>query len=33
MLSIVAIGRGLRTYGKFLVNYSEKEMLDIESQI
>jgi hypothetical protein len=30
MLSIVAIERGLRTHGKFLVNYSEDEMLEIE---
>ena len=33
ILSVIAIEKGLRTHGKFLVNYSEKEMLDIESQI
>jgi hypothetical protein len=33
MLGIVAIERGLRTHGKFLVNYSEDEMLDIESRV
>jgi hypothetical protein len=33
MLSIIAIERGLRTHGKFLVNYSEDEMLDIESRV
>ncbi|MGB9408831.1 MAG: hypothetical protein WCA89_14940 [Terracidiphilus sp.] len=33
MLSIIAIDRGLRTHGKFLVNYSEEEMLDIESRV
>jgi hypothetical protein len=33
MLSIIAIERGLRNHGKFLVNYSEDEMLDIESRV
>ncbi|MGA3373919.1 MAG: hypothetical protein ABSC48_19425 [Terracidiphilus sp.] len=33
MLSIVAIERSLRTHGRFLVNYSEDEMLDIESRV
>ncbi|MGD0800448.1 MAG: hypothetical protein ABR906_03950 [Terracidiphilus sp.] len=33
MLSIVAIDRGLLTHGKFLVKYSENELLDIESRL
>jgi hypothetical protein len=33
ILSILAIEKGLRTHGKFLVNYSEDEMLDIESRL
>src|ERR1035438_9163679 len=33
ILSIIAIERGLRTHGRFLVNYSEAEMKDIESRI
>jgi hypothetical protein len=33
ILSIIAIERGLRTHGRFLVNYSEAEMDDIESRI
>ena len=33
ILSVVAIDRGLRTHGKFLVNYSEDEMLEIESRL
>jgi len=33
MLSVIAIERGLRTHGKFLVNYSEAEMTDIESRV
>ena len=33
ILSVLAIERGLRTHGRFLVNYSEDEMLDIESRV
>jgi len=33
ILSVVAIEKGLRTHGKFLVNYSEAEMMDIESRV
>jgi hypothetical protein len=33
ILSIIAIERGLRTHGRFLVTYSEAEMKDIESRI
>ena len=33
MLSILAIEKDLRIHGKFLVNYSEDEMLDIESRV
>jgi hypothetical protein len=33
ILSVVAIEKGLRTHGKFLVNYSEAEMIDIESRV
>jgi hypothetical protein len=33
ILSIIAIAKDLRTHGKFLVNYSEDEMLEIESRI
>lgn len=32
ILSIVAIEKGLRIHGKFLVNYSEDEMIDIDSR-
>lgn len=32
ILGIIAIAKGLRTHGKFLVEYSEDEMLDIESR-
>ncbi|MGA2277389.1 MAG: hypothetical protein ABSG00_07285 [Terracidiphilus sp.] len=32
MLGIIAIERGCRTYGKFLVNYTEDEMQEIESR-
>ncbi|MGO8934266.1 MAG: hypothetical protein ACLPLZ_07655 [Terracidiphilus sp.] len=32
ILSVVAIEKGLRTQGRFLVNYSEAELLDIESR-
>ncbi|MFZ0136336.1 MAG: hypothetical protein WAK89_04705 [Candidatus Sulfotelmatobacter sp.] len=31
ILSVVAIAKGLRTHGKFLVEYSEDELLEIES--
>jgi hypothetical protein len=30
ILSVIAIARGLRTHGKFLVEYSEDELLEIE---
>jgi hypothetical protein len=33
ILSIIAFEKGLRIHGKFLVNYSEDEMLDIQSAI
>jgi len=33
ILSVVAIEKGLRTHGKFLLNYSEAEMIDIESRV
>lgn len=33
ILSVVAIEKGLRMHGKFLVNYSEDELTDIESKI
>jgi hypothetical protein len=33
MLSLVAIQKGLRIHGKFLANYSEDEMLEIESRL
>ena len=33
ILSVMAIEKGLRTHGKFLVNYSEAEMIDIESRV
>jgi hypothetical protein len=32
ILSILAIDKGLRTHGRFLVNYSEEELLEIESR-
>lgn len=32
ILSVIAIERGLRMHGKFLVNYSEDELMDIESR-
>lgn len=31
ILSVIAIAKGLRTHGRFLVEYSEDELLDIES--
>ncbi|MGA7317677.1 MAG: hypothetical protein WBX22_27335 [Silvibacterium sp.] len=33
ILGVIAIEKGLRTHGRFLVNYSEDEMLDIESRV
>jgi hypothetical protein len=33
ILSVIAIEKGLRIYGKYLVNYSEDELLDIQSRI
>ena len=33
ILSVVAIERGLRTHGRFLVNYSEDELSDIEPRV
>ena len=33
ILSVVAIEKGLRTHGRFLVKYSEAEMIDIESRV
>jgi hypothetical protein len=33
ILSILAIEKGLRIHGKFLVSYSEDEMMDFESRI
>jgi hypothetical protein len=33
ILSVIAIAKGLRTHGKFLVEYSEDEMLDIEARV
>jgi hypothetical protein len=32
ILSVIAIARGARTHGKFLVEYTEEELLDIESR-
>jgi len=32
ILSVIAISRGLRTHGKFLVAYSEAELAEIESK-
>ena len=32
MLGIVAIAKGLRVHGRFLVKYTEDELLDIESR-
>jgi hypothetical protein len=32
ILSVIAIAKGLRTHGRFLLKYSEDEMLDIESR-
>ena len=33
ILSVIAIEKGLRGHGKFLLNYSEDELIDIESKI
>lgn len=33
ILGVIAINRGLRCHGKFLVNYSEDEMVEIESSV
>ena len=33
ILSILAIAKGLRAHGKFLIEYSEEELLDIESRV
>ena len=33
ILSVIAIEKGLRLYGKFLVNYSEDELNDIERRV
>ena len=33
MLSVIAIEKGLRIHGRFLLNYSEAELIDIESKI
>jgi hypothetical protein len=33
ILSIVAITKGLRTHGRFLVDYAEDELLDMESRL
>jgi hypothetical protein len=32
ILSVIAIAKGLRTHGRFLLKYSEDEMLDFESR-
>ena len=32
MLGIIAIAKGLRTHGKFLLEFSEDELLDMETQ-
>jgi hypothetical protein len=33
ILSVIAIAKGLRTHGRFLVEYSEDELLDFESRV
>ena len=33
ILGVIAIEKGLRIHGRFLVNYSEAELMDIESRI
>jgi hypothetical protein len=30
ILSVIAIAKGLRTHGRFLIEYSEDELLDLE---
>ena len=32
ILSVIAIAKGLRAHGRFLVSHSEDELLDIESR-
>jgi hypothetical protein len=32
ILSVIAIAKGLRTHGKFFVEYSEDELLEMESR-
>ena len=32
ILSIIAIEKGLRTHGRFVVDYSEDELIDLESK-
>ena len=32
MLSVIALAKGLRTQAKFLVEYTEDELLEIDSQ-
>ena len=32
ILSVIAIAKGLRAHGRFLIERSEKELLDIESR-
>ena len=32
ILGVIAIAKSLRTHGRFLVEYSEAELLDIESR-
>ena len=31
ILSVLALDKGVRTYARLLLNYSEEEMLDMES--
>lgn len=33
ILSVVAITKGLRTHGRFLVEYAEGELLEMESRL
>ena len=33
ILGVIAIAKGLRTHGRFLVEYSEDELLDFESRV
>ena len=32
ILSIIPLSRGARTHGRFLINYSEEELLDLENR-